>query len=191
MKIVRKIAFIIVVIIVIPLSAALFVPRSYTVSVSENINLPRNQVYNYVRMLKNQKEYNVWVMQDPDLNPEIVGKDGSVGAIQRWNSKIDDVGEGEQEITGLTSERIDFALRFKRPIKGTAKAASIFKTISVNQTRLTSEFYSFAPYPLSLPSYLFGKKMIKEAQVKNLHNIKRILEEKQNIQADVTPLINE
>ncbi|MGV8092739.1 MAG: SRPBCC family protein [Mangrovibacterium sp.] len=176
MKILKRIGIAVLIIIALPFVVALFIPRSYTVSVSETINRPKQEVYDYVRILKNQEEYSVWVMQDPNLHPEIIGTDGSVGAIQRWDSKLDDVGEGEQEITALTPNRIDVDIRFKRPFEGAAKASTIFNAISDRQTQLISEFYSNESYPINLPSWLFGRKIIREAQIKNLQNIKRILE---------------
>jgi hypothetical protein len=179
MKILKRIGFAILILISLPFVIALFIPRSYTVSVSETINKPKQVVFDYIRILDNQKNYSVWVMADPNLNPVITGTDGTIGAIQKWNSKIADVGEGEQEIIALTPDRMDLEIRFKRPIEGTSKAADIFKSVSENQTMLTAEFYSHDPYPLNLPSYVFGRKMIKEAQIKNLKNIKRILEQHQ------------
>jgi hypothetical protein len=176
MKILKKILIGIVSIIVLLLIVALFVPKSYTVSVKETINKPRQEVYDYIRILKNQDEYSVWVMEDPNLKPEITGEDGTVGAIQRWNSTDDNVGEGEQEITALTPDRIDVDLRFKRPFEGTAKAANILNAISENQTELTAEFYSNDQYPMNLMSYFFGRKMIEKAEKDNLMNIKKNLE---------------
>jgi hypothetical protein len=133
-------------------------------------------VYDYVRILENQKEYSIWVMADPDLKPEYTGIDGTVGAIQKWDSSIDDVGAGEQEITSLSPDRMDVNLRFIRPFKGTARAANLFTAVTDSSTLLTSEFYSNDSYPMNLPSYVFGRKMMKEAQTANLQNIKRILE---------------
>jgi hypothetical protein len=180
MKILKRIGIVILILILLPFIVAIFIPRSYTVSVSETINQPKQVVYDYVRILNNQKNYSVWVMADPNLNPVITGTDGSVGAIQKWNSKVDDVGEGEQEITSLTPDRMDLVLRFKRPFAGTSKAANIFKSITDNQTILTSEFYSNESYPMNLPSYIFGRKMIEKSQIKNLQNIKHILEQPQS-----------
>lgn len=176
MKILKRIGIAILIIIAIPFIIAIFIPKSYTVSVSETINQPHQVVFDFVRMLDNQKYYSVWVMQDPNLNPEIIGTDGTVGAIQKWDSKDEHVGAGEQEITGLTPDRMDLDLRFFRPFESNAKAANIFKPVSGTQTIITSEFYSVDKYPFNLPSYLFGRKMIREAQVKNLQNIKKILE---------------
>lgn len=81
MKTLKRIGTAVLIIIALPFVAAIFVPREYTVSVSENINQPYQVVYDYVRMLDNQKNYSIWVMQDPNLNPEIIGTDGTVGAI--------------------------------------------------------------------------------------------------------------
>jgi hypothetical protein len=177
MKILKIVLIVIVCLIAIPFIAAIFVPRSYTVSVTETINRPRQEVHDFVRLLDNQRKYSVWIMADPALVPEITGTDGSVGAIQKWNSKLDNVGEGEQEITAITPERIDVTIRFKRPFESTAKAANIFKSVSENQTQVTSEFYSNNSYPMNLPSYLFGRKILQDAELKNLQNIKRILED--------------
>jgi hypothetical protein len=176
MRILKITGIVILLIIAVLLLAAVFIPKSYTVSVSVNINQPRQVVYDYVRILENQKEYSIWVMADPDLKPEYIGTDGTVGAIQKWDSQIDDVGAGEQEITSLSPDRMDVDLRFIRPFKGIAKAASLFTALTDSTSKLTSEFYSNDSYPLNLPSYIFGRKMMKEAQTANLENIKRILE---------------
>jgi hypothetical protein len=177
MKLWKKILIVILCIIALPFIIALFIPRTYTVSVSETINKPAQEVYDYIRILDNQKNYSVWVMEDPNLHPEIIGTDGTVGATQKWNSTNENVGEGSQTISALTPDRMDVDLHFIRPFEGTAKAAYLFKPASENQTVLTAEFYSNSPYPMNLPSYLFGKKMIAEAQTTNLQNVKRILEQ--------------
>lgn len=179
MKVLKIVGIVIVSIVALLLIVAAFVPKSYTVSVSRTINKPRQEVYDFVRILDNQKKYSVWVMEDPNLNPEIIGTDGTVGAIQRWNSKNDNVGEGEQEITALSPERMDVDLRFKRPFEGKAKAANIFKEASPTQTLVTVEFYSDeAKWPFNLPSYFLGRKFITDAQTQNLENISKILEGK-------------
>jgi hypothetical protein len=177
MKILKIAGITILIIIGLPFIIALFVPRSYTVSVSETINQPKQIVFDYVRILGNQTDYSVWVIADPDLKPEIIGTDGMVGAIQRWNSMLSNVGEGEQEIIALSPDRMDVELRFKRPFEDVAKAANIFESLSDNQTRLTSEFYSTDSYPMNFVSWFFGRKMIERAQRENLQNIKKILEE--------------
>ncbi|HEY6143833.1 MAG TPA: SRPBCC family protein [Flavobacterium sp.] len=176
MKTLKKILIVLGIFIAIPLIVALFVPKKYTVSVSETIYKPRQVVYDYVRMLKNQEQYSEWIKPDPNLHPIITGVDGTVGAKQSWDSKDDNVGAGEQTITSLTPERMDIDLNFIRPFEGHSKAANIFKSVNENETLLTSEFYAEESYPLNLMSYFFGRPMIRDTQIQNLKNIKEILE---------------
>ncbi|MBP9689914.1 MAG: SRPBCC family protein [Bacteroidia bacterium] len=176
MRIFKRVLTILAILLTIPLIVAIFIPKKYTVSVKQTINKPQAQVFDYVKILNNQKYYSVWLLADPDLELTIVGQDGTLGAIQKWNSQVDDVGEGEQEIIGLTDTRIDLEIRFKRPFESKVKAANIIQPLTENTTEITSEFYSESPYPLNLPSYLFGKKIITDAQIKNLANLKKIVE---------------
>ncbi|NOT35871.1 MAG: SRPBCC family protein [Saprospiraceae bacterium] len=157
---------------------ALFIPKKYTVSVSENIGRPKQMVYDYMKLLKNQEYYSEWIKADPNLRPEISGEDGTVGANQEWNSKINDVGEGSQAISAMTEDRIDMDLNFIRPMKGVAKAANIFTSIDERNTKVTSEFYDNTAYPFNLMSYFFGRKMVRDGMRKNLANVKKLLETK-------------
>jgi hypothetical protein len=176
MKNLKKIITGLVVIIAMPLLVALFVPNQYTVNVSIVVNQPKTKVFDYIKILENQKQYSEWLKADPNLNTTITGTDGTVGAKQKWNSKIDNVGEGEQTITALTEDRMDVDLKFIRPFAGESKAVYILKTISPNQTQLTNEFYSQAKYPFNLMSYFIGRPMIEKTQAQNMKNVKTILE---------------
>ena len=176
MKIVKTVGYSLLGLIALLLIAAALTPRTYTVSVSETINVPTSAVKDYVRILDHQKNYSVWVMEDPNLVPEITGTDGEVGASQYWNSENDNVGEGRQTITAITDSRMDVDLEFMRPFKGTAKAATLYEAITPNQSLVTSEFYGNDPYPMNLMGYWFGRGMLADAQKRNLANLKGILE---------------
>lgn len=174
MKIFKNILLGLLFIVVLLLVIALFIPKTYTVSVSETINKPKKEVYDYIKLVKNQEKYSVWVMEDPNLKPKYVGIDGTVGFISSWESEI--VGVGEQEITKMIEdERIDVDLRFKKPMEGNQKAATILEAISENQTKITADFYGNDPYPFNLLSFI-GKNIITDAETKNLKNLKAILE---------------
>ncbi|GGA78163.1 hypothetical protein GCM10008015_18560 [Flavobacterium palustre] len=175
MRIIKKIVFGLLALIVLLLVVALFVPKDYTVSVSATINTPKEKVFNYVKLIKNQEEYSVWVMQDPNVVMNYTGTDGTVGFKAEWNSKDDNVGEGSQQISKITDDRIDVDLHFERPMKGDAKAATFVEDVSGNQTKITNEFYGHSDYPMNLMS-LIGKKFITDAQTQNLANLKKILE---------------
>ena len=69
----------------LPFFAALFIPRTYTVSITETINKPQQEVFDFVKILDNQKKYSIWFMKDPNMDSSIEGKDGTIGAVQKWN----------------------------------------------------------------------------------------------------------
>ena len=172
MKILKKILIGLAALIVLLLIIAIFIPKTYTVSVSTTINKPQKEVYEYVKQIKNQENYSVWVMEDTTTVMTYTGTDGTVGFVAHWTSK--QMGEGEQEITKVDGERVDVVLRFKGH-EDEQKAATIVKGLSENQSQVTSEFYGYTSYPLNLMCFV-GKMFITDAQTKNLANLKAILE---------------
>ena len=44
------------------------------------VNKPKQQVFDYVKLIKNQEQYSVWVMKDPNIKIVYTGTDGTVGA---------------------------------------------------------------------------------------------------------------
>src|SRR6478752_388083 len=118
MKILKKIALILLIILAIPLVIALFVKNEYDVERAVTINKPKEEVFNYVKYLKNQDNYSKWVMIDPNMKKDFKGTDGTAGFIYAWdgNSKA---GKGEQEIKNIKEgERVDVEVRFIKPFAG-------------------------------------------------------------------------
>jgi hypothetical protein len=175
MKILKFIGLGIVSLIALLLIIALFIPNDYTVSVSTTINKPKQVVFDYVKLVKNQEYYSIWVMQDPNVKMDYQGVDGTLGFKASWNSKDDNVGAGSQQITAISEDRIDVDLHFERPMKGEAKASTLLEAISENQTKITAEFYGNSSYPMNLMNFM-GAKYITEAETQNLANLKKILE---------------
>ncbi|WP_018341503.1 SRPBCC family protein [Cytophaga aurantiaca] len=172
MKILKKILIGLAAFIALLLIIALFIPKDYTVSVSTTINKPQKEVYEYVKLIKNQENYSVWVMEDTNIVMTYTGIDGTVGFLAQWKSE--QMGEGEQQITKVDGERVDVALRFKGH-GDEQKAATIVKAINENQTQVTNEFYGHTGYPFNIMCFV-GKMFITDAQTKNMANLKAILE---------------
>ncbi|HSD08809.1 SRPBCC family protein [Flavobacterium sp.] len=175
MRVLRFIGIGIVGLIAFLLIVAFIIPKDYTISVSTTINRPQQVVFDYVKMIKNQEKYSVWVMKDPKVKIDYTGIDGTVGAKSSWVSTDDNVGEGSQQIAKLSDDRIDFNLHFEKPMKGDNTAAMIVEPISIDKTKLTNEFYGHADYPMNLMSFIF-KGFIEKDQAQNLANVKAILE---------------
>ena len=63
MKILKKILIVIAIIIAIPLVVALFVKKDYAVEREIVINKPKQDVWEYVKYIKNQDYYSKWNMR--------------------------------------------------------------------------------------------------------------------------------
>lgn len=174
MRILKKILFFILALVGLFLLAGLFIDKEYTVSHSVTIKKPQQEVFNYVKLFKNQENYSVWVMADPNIKLKYEGEDGTVGAKVSWDGN-DDVGAGSQTITKITNDRIDVDLHFIRPMEGNQKGATIVTAIDANSCTVTEEFYGNDPYPMNALSFI-GKYFIKDAFTKNGENVKKILE---------------
>lgn len=153
--------------------------KDFTVTRSVQLNQPVGEVYDYVKILKNQDEYSVWMKIDPDTKKTQSGTDGTVGFISGWDSKHKDVGEGEQEITTMIpNERIDYVMRFKRPNEQEGSAAMEFSK-SGEGSKLNWSFSGSVPYPFNVFQSFFGIEEALGPQLQEgLDNLKVILDEK-------------
>ena len=174
MRILKKILIFILALVGLFLLAGLVIDKEYTISYSITINKPQQEVFNYVKLFKNQENYSVWVMADPNIKLKYEGEDGTVGAKVSWDGN-DDVGAGSQTITNITNDRIDVDLHFIRPMEDDQKGATLVKAINANSCTLTEEFYGNDPYPMNALSFV-GKYFINDAFTKNAENVKKILE---------------
>ncbi|OXA66295.1 polyketide cyclase [Flavobacterium aquidurense] len=178
MGIIKKILIILILIIAIVLTAAYFMPKNYAVEREITINKPVNSVFNYVKSLKNQNEFSVWANIDPKIKTTYTGTDGSVGSKSAWESDVKEVGVGEQEITKITEgKRIDFALRFKKPMEDTAVGFMSTETVAGNQTKVKWGINGVIPYPMNIMMPMMKMdQMIGNDLQKGLENLKTKLE---------------
>ena len=174
MNIIKKIFFGLLGIIALALIIALFMPKEYAVEREITINKPVDSVFNYVKYLKNQNEFSVWANIDPNMKSTFTGTDGAVGAISSWESKVKEVGIGEQEITKINEgKRLDFELRFKEPMNDTAMGFMSTEMISDNQTKVKWGINGLIPYPINLMlPFMKMDDMIGNDLQKGLENLK-------------------
>jgi hypothetical protein len=143
---------------------------------SIEINKNSNLVFNYLKKTKNQDNFSVWNMTDPDMKKKYQGSDGTIGFIYSWDSTNKNVGAGEQEITAIDEgTSIEYAIRFFRPMQNTGKTE--FKIISKGEeiSSVVWIFDSPSKFPMSLFSPIF-KRMLGKDLEKGLINLKGILE---------------
>lgn len=178
MLIIKRILIALILIVSIVLITAYFMPREYAVTKEITINRRADSVFNYIRYFKNQNEFSVWSKIDPKMKLTYKGTDGTVGAISAWESEVKDVGIGEQEVTKIIEgKRIDFALRFKKPMEDTAVAFMSTETVSNDQTKVKWGISGVMPYPINimLPMMKMDQMIGNDLQ-KGLVNLKAKME---------------
>ena len=162
------------------LLVALFTKRSYRIEREITIDRSRQDVFDYVRNLKNQDHFNKWVMVDPGMKKEFRGIDGRAGFVYACDGNKK-AGAGEQEILHITEGRkIGWEIRFIRPFKGIARSHMELEPISYSSRELTRIYWVFSSrmgYPMNLALLLFNiEKTLGKDIDTSLVRLKSILE---------------
>jgi len=140
------------------------------------INQPKQEVFDYVKLIRNQEQYSVWVMKDPNIKIVYTGTDGTVGFISSWESKDKNVGIGAQEIIKINEgESVDVEIRFKKPFEGTNWATTTVTAINGSQTKVSNVFAGKSKFPMNIMN-LFMEKLVGRDMQQNLVNMKQQLE---------------
>jgi uncharacterized protein YndB with AHSA1/START domain len=178
MKIIKGVLLVIVLLIVILLVVAAFAKKEYTVSRTITINKPRQEVFDYIKLLKNQNNYSKWATMDPAMKKTFTGTDGTVGFVSAWDSDKKDVGKGEQEIKAIQDgARVDYEIRFIKPFASTCQSWMTTESEGDNQTKVTWTFHGNMSYPMNIMTVFFDMdKMIGNDLGTGLNNLKGILE---------------
>lgn len=163
-------------IIVLLLLIGLLTPGEVKIEDTIVINKPVDEVFNYVRHIRNQDNYSTWNRADPGMKKEYTGTDGQVGFVYKWDSAEKNVGAGEQEITAIVPDQsMDMELRFKRPMEDTARSKMTTEAVGPNQTKVMWGFYSTMKFPMKIfKPMLTG--MLRKALVTGLQTLKKELE---------------
>ena len=171
------ILIIIAALIILLLLIALVSKKSYTVQREIIINRPKQEVFNYLKLLKNQDQYSKFVMMDPNMKKEFKGTDGTVGFVYAWEGNKQ-AGKGAQEIMKITEgERLDVEIRFIKPFEGIAQVLFTTGAISDNQTKVTWGMTSAMKYPMNIMLLIINiEKMLGKDLEISLSNLKTILE---------------
>lgn len=168
-------------IIVLLLILALFMKKEHYVRREIVINAPRQKVFDFLRLLKNQDQFNKWATADKkNRKEEFKGRDGTVGFIYSWSGNKK-AGAGEKEIINIVEgKRIETEIRFIKPMR--VSASVIFETESLpganndrDQTRVTLINTGKLKYPLNLMIPMAERNFPKDMDA-SLSTLKNILE---------------
>lgn len=163
-------------IIALLLLIALLTKKEFTLKKEVVINRSKQDVFNYLKLIKNQEKYSVWVMRDPNVKIVYTGTDGTVGFKSSWESNDKNVGIGEQEIIKIIDgESMEVEIRFKKPFEATNYALTTLTNKEDSKTKLTQVFYGKSKFPMNLMNLMMDKMVGGDMQ-KNLENLKNNLE---------------
>jgi len=176
MNVVITILLLLAGLVVLFLLVALLTKKEFSLEKDIIINKPKEEVFNYLKLLRNQEKYSVWVMKDPGIKLVYTGTDGTIGASSAWESKDKNVGTGEQEIIKLTEgESMEVVIRFRKPFEGINYALTTVTTVGSGQTRVFNRFTGRSKFPMNVIN-LFMDKLVGLPMQKNLQNLKDNLE---------------
>lgn len=172
------ILYLIIGLVILILVAGLVMKKDFGLVREITIDIPKQSVFDYLKMLKNQDNFSVWAGKDPSMKKEYKGIDGTVGFVSAWESTLKDVGSGEQEILKITEgEKLDFELRFLKPMKATNFAFFTTEAVSENQTKVKWGFNGKMAFPMNLMLLFMNmEKMIGKDFECGLEKLKAILE---------------
>ncbi|MCB9310637.1 MAG: SRPBCC family protein [Lewinellaceae bacterium] len=174
----KKILFVILGLIVLLLVVGAFAKKDYTVTREVVVNKPIGDVFNYIKLLKNQDNFSVWAAMDPAMKKSYRGEDGQVGFVSAWDSDNKNVGQGEQEIIAINDgSRIDYELRFMKPFEAKNKAYLTTEAAGDNATKVVWGFEGHMAFPSNLMLLFmnFDEMLGKDLQG-GLDNLKKVVE---------------
>jgi uncharacterized protein YndB with AHSA1/START domain len=150
-------------------------PKKEMVITSEIvISKPSDVVWSYIRLLRNQVQYNTWILSDPNIKMEYSGTDGMPGFIAAWQSKTR-MGSGEQEILKVTEgHSMETELRFANH-ENTTHVLTKVEAAGNDQTKVTTVMTANPVGPMRLMMPVM-KGMIKKGSDDMLKNLKKTLD---------------
>jgi len=162
-------------IIALLLLIALFMKKEHYVNREIIINAPRQKVFDYLKLLKNQDEFNKHAMVGPDRKREFKGTDGTVGYIYAWSGDKN-AGVGEKEIKNIIEgKRIETEIRFVKPMQASACMIMETESLSDDQTKVYWSNAGILKYPVNIMIPMMEKHVMKDMDI-SLSTLKNILE---------------
>lgn len=135
MRIVKRLLFAIVALVVVLVAIAFVLPSTYRVERSVDIDAPPSKIYPLVAETRAWQRWSAWNRRDPAMTIEYGGPAAGEGARWTWHSRS----EGNGEMT-FTSAEVDRRLGYRLvfPDYDTAATGAItFDAVSPTTTRVT------------------------------------------------------
>jgi hypothetical protein len=128
-----------------------YLKNDYKIVREIRIRKPKQQIFEYIKLLRNQNEYSYYNRKDPNTVKSYSGTDGEVGFTYSWSSKINSIGTGTQTISKIIEgDEICCTIQFTKPLPLKSLASIALTAIDENETKVTWTFSSFYKFPLNI-----------------------------------------
>ncbi|WP_316791231.1 SRPBCC family protein [Pedobacter frigoris] len=175
MKVVRILAGIIVLLVTLFFIIGLFLPKTYHVSRSIEINKPDSIVYQKTLNLNDLGSWNPWMKMDSAAKFNVTGDGTSTGSKFSWEGK--EVGTGAIIMDKLNPyKQIDQKLVFIKPFESIAMTSFYFEPTGSGGTKVTWDFKGENTSIFSRWMSLAYDSMIGKDYDKGLSNLKAFIE---------------
>lgn len=174
-----KIVVVLIAIVSVAAVVALFTRDKYTLLRSVVIRKSSHDVFEYIRLNRNQKSYSKWLSLDPKTKIEYRGsQDGTPGAILAFSSNDKKAGTGEWETKKVSPDTgIEFELRFLEPFEFTANGEFQTKALNSQETEVTWIYNSGMKWPMNfMLLFMDMDKLVGNDIQISLENLKNVLE---------------
>jgi hypothetical protein len=180
MNILITVLLVLAALVVLLLIVGLFMKKEHFVKRQIVINAPLQQVFGFLRLLRNQDAFNTGAMAGADRKRDYKGTDGTVGFVYSWSGNKD-AGEGEKEIISIVEgKRIEMEIRFVKPMATKARIVMETEAVSDTQTRVSWSNAGSLKYPVNIMIPML-ERMLPGEMDKSLLNLKNILEGKEGM----------
>lgn len=177
MKTLKKTLFFLLTLVMMALVFLLFAKKNYTFDKKISINTETSEVFNYLKFLKNQTDFNHWYLENGDFKNKFSGEDGTIASTFRWESENRYLRSGTQTIKKMVyPELIQMDIAIDKPYNITATQS--FQLIQENgKTSLTFKIDIRFPFPYNIVilSDDFEKNLNKSIEI-TLRNIRKAVE---------------
>jgi len=179
MKALKIIGIVLLVIVALVLVIPLFLPGSYEVNRSVEINKPIEQVFKAATDYSLRSKWDPWLEQEPEAEVKVENIPGIVGSWYEWKGEV--IGSGRMEILEIEMPiKIVASLTFIEPFESKSTVIWNFEDIG-EATKVTWGFQGNAAYPLERIFLMNIDAQIGPDFEKGLANFKKMVEEMKTV----------
>lgn len=147
MKLLKRISLFLLSLTALFFIIGLFAPKTFIGKVEIIIDKPNQEVFNYVKHLKNQDNFGIWNLKESDIKKDFFGEDGTIGFIYEWEGTKSSTRKGKQVIANIVEgEKIESLIYLNDSPDFTISQISTY-IISDNQSKVEWVILGKMPYP--------------------------------------------